>query len=143
MISLTLTGNLGADCETKTLDSGKILIRFSVAARSYGDKSTWVKVSMFKDPNSAGVSKWLTKGTRVYLRGTPEANAWTANDGTVKADLQMVAHELELLGGGGGEQQAPTQPSHQNNYQPPPPAPTPAPPPLGTHSSADEDDLPF
>jgi single-strand DNA-binding protein len=136
MISLTLTGNLGADCETKTLDSGKVLIRFSVAARSYGDKSTWVKVSMFKDPNSAGVSKYLTKGTRVYLRGTPEANAWTANDGTVKADLQMVAQELELLGGGEQAPQ-PRQPLKEpDRYEPPKPT---LPPPV----EGSEDALPF
>jgi single-stranded DNA-binding protein len=98
MISLELTGNLGRDCETKAIEGGKTMIRFSVAA-SYGkDKTIWVGVSLFKDAGKDGIAHHLKKGTRVFLRGVPSTSAWTSQDGTLRSELQLTAYELELLG---------------------------------------------
>jgi len=98
MISLILTGNLGKDCETKQIEGGRTMIRFSVACKSYGDNTTWVSVTMFKPSDKDGIAQYLKQGTKVFVRGIPEATSWTDNQGNARADLQVVSNEVELLG---------------------------------------------
>ncbi|MBD0285949.1 MAG: single-stranded DNA-binding protein [Flavisolibacter sp.] len=140
MIKMQVIGNLGKDCVVNNVN-GKSVINFTVAhTEKYKDsqgtnqeKTTWVDCAYWTDRTA--VAPYLTKGTQVFVEGTPEVRSYTRNDGSAGASLSMRVREVQLLGRKGdnvaGNQNADTaMPSRQE---------TPA------SASVDEvaDDLPF
>ena len=100
-----LIGNVGNAPEVRNTESGKKLIRFSVATNeSYrnakGEKITetqwhnliaWGKVADIAE-------KYLAKGTEVAIEGKLMNNNYTDKDGTKKYNTEILVHELLLLG---------------------------------------------
>jgi|SRR5579875_2161742 len=115
MIKMQVIGNLGKDCVVNTVN-GKNVINFTVAhTEKYKDsqgnnqeKTTWVDCAYWTDRTA--VAPYLTKGTQVFVEGTPEVRSFTRNDGTAGASLSMRVREVQLLGRkgeGGGNSFAP------------------------------------
>jgi len=130
MIKLQIIGHLGKDCVQKEIN-GKNVINFTVAhsekfKNSTGtlqEKTIWVDCAYWTD--RTGIVPYLLKGQLVYVEGTPEADAYTKQDGSAGASLRLRVREVQLLGGrtGGNEGQSQVQSSHslnenQNQSQP-------------------------
>ena len=112
-----LIGNLGADPDVRTMQSGGRVCNLSVAtSESWKDKNSgerqertqWHRVVVFND-NIVGVcEKFLKKGSKVYLEGQLETRKWTDNTGAEKYTTEVVLRpyrgELTMLDGksGGG-----------------------------------------
>ena len=104
MIKLQVIGNLGKDAEVREVN-GKNVINFSVAhTEKYKDaqgnqqeKTTWVECAHWTD--RTGVVPYLTKGTTVYVEGSPTAEAYAGKDGAAKATLRLRVQTVQLLGG--------------------------------------------
>ncbi len=112
-----LIGNLGADPDVRTMQSGGRVANLSVAtSESWKDKNSgerqertqWHRVVVFND-NIVGVcEKYLKKGSKVYLEGQLETRKWTDNSGVEKYTTEVVLRpyrgELTMLDGksGGG-----------------------------------------
>lgn len=102
MIQLQVIGNLGKDAETKTIN-GRNYLSFSVCHTDrYLDnqgqkqsKSTWV--DCLKSDENGKLAQYLTKGTKVFVSGKPQAGAYSLQDGTPKASLSLMVNSLELL----------------------------------------------
>src|SRR5687767_4382188 len=102
MIKLQIIGNLGKDCVVNTVN-GKNVINFTVAhTEKYKDsqgvqqeKTTWVDCAYWTDRTA--VAPYLTKGTLVYVEGSPEARSFQRNDGTPGASLSLRVREVQLL----------------------------------------------
>ncbi len=100
-----LIGNLGNAPEVRNTESGKKLVRFSIATNeSYrnakGEKVTetqwhnliaWGKVADIAE-------KYLTKGSEVAIEGKLMNNNYTDKDGNKKYSTEIQVHELLLLG---------------------------------------------
>lgn len=103
MSTLVVTGRVGNDAETATLQSGKPVVSWSVAdQQGWGDNKTtlWIKCAMFGD-RAAKVAPYLTKGTLVEVVGTPHVEAWIKKaDGTAQAQIKLTVQEVKLHGGG-------------------------------------------
>lgn len=103
MIKMQVIGRLGKDCIVNTV-SGKNVINFSVAhSERYKDsqgnlqeKTTWVDCAYWTDRTA--VAPYLVKGVQVYVEGTPEARAFSRQDGTAGASLSLRVREVQLLG---------------------------------------------
>ena len=122
--------------------NGKNVINFTVAhTEKYKDsggnqqeKTTWVDCAYWTDRTA--IAPYLTKGTQVYVEGTPEVRSFQRNDGTAGASLSMRVREVQLVGrkgdntGGDVSMPAAAPNSRQNTAAP---------------ASIDEaaDDLPF
>jgi single-strand DNA-binding protein len=114
MIKLQVIGNLGKDCVVNTVN-GKNVINFTVAhSEKFRDsqgnnqeKTIWVDCAYWTDRTA--VSPYLTKGTKVYVEGTPEVKSFTRNDGTPGASLSLRVRELQLVGGRGDNAGGPVQ----------------------------------
>jgi single-strand DNA-binding protein len=145
MIKMQVIGNLGKDCVVNTVN-GKSVINFTVAhTEKYKDnsgnnqeKTTWVDCAYWTDRTA--VAPYLTRGTQVYVEGTPEVRSFQRNDGTAGASLSMRIREVQLLGrkgenGGSGGQQMDGGNAAPNRAE------TTAPAGMGTDDMAD--DLPF
>lgn len=121
MIKMQVIGNLGKDCVVNTVN-GKNVINFTVAhTEKYKDsggnnqeKTTWVDCAYWTDRTA--VAPYLTKGTQVFVEGTPEVRSFQRNDGTAGASLSMRIREVQLLGRKGEGGSAPSQNMESNTY---------------------------
>lgn len=113
MIKLTAIGHLGKDCIVNQVN-GRQVINFSIAHTekftSNGEsteKTIWIEASYWSDSK---VAQYLTKGTQVYIEGTPEVRQYEAN-GKHGASLTVRVFSVQLLGGG-------SKPEAQQQSQP-------------------------
>ncbi|WCE03223.1 single-stranded DNA-binding protein [Pseudoxanthomonas sp. JBR18] len=121
-----LVGNLGNDPDTKYTQSGMAVTRISLATTSVRndregnkqERTEWHRVVFFgKLGEIAG--EYLRKGSQVYVEGELRYDKYTGQDGVEKYSTDIVANEMQMLGGrgeggggmGGGDrpQRAPRQ----------------------------------
>ena len=105
-----LVGNLGADPETRYTANGGAITNIRLAtSESWRDKQTgenqerteWHRVVLFgKLGEIAG--EYLKKGRQVYIEGSLRTNKYTDKDGIERYTTDIVANEMQMLGGGGG-----------------------------------------
>lgn len=104
MIKLQIIGHLGKDCVQKEVN-GKNVINFTVAhsekfknsSGTLQEKTIWVDCAYWTD--RTGIAPYLVKGQLVYVEGSPEADAFTRQDGSAGAALRLRVREVQLLGG--------------------------------------------
>ncbi|HEX3378187.1 MAG TPA: single-stranded DNA-binding protein [Paraburkholderia sp.] len=105
-----LVGNLGADPEVRYLPSGDAVANIRLATTDrYKDKASgemkeateWHRVAFFGRLAEI-VSEYLKKGSSVYLEGRIRTRKWQAQDGTERYSTEIVAEQMQMLGGRGG-----------------------------------------
>jgi single-strand DNA-binding protein len=105
-----LVGNLGADPEARYLPSGDAVANIRLATTDrYKDKASgemkesteWHRVSFFGRLAEV-VSEYLKKGSSIYLEGRIRTRKWQAQDGTDRYSTEIVAEQMQMLGGRGG-----------------------------------------
>lgn len=100
MISATVTGNVGRDGQLGDA-GGTPVLNFSLASRRWdkGEEHTdWVAVAFFGE-RARKVAQYVTKGSRVAVRGSMYGREYTHN-GEKRSELTLRADDVELLGGG-------------------------------------------
>lgn len=100
MIRIEGIGNVGRDAELKMLPSGTAVLNWSMGVKgSRKDAETvWLKCALF-GARAEKLGQYLTKGSRVFVRGEAKLRSWTAQGGKSGTDLEVTVDELELLGG--------------------------------------------
>ena len=146
-----LVGNLGNDPETKYTQGGMAITKISLATTSVRkdrdgnpqENTQWHRVTFFgKLGEIAG--EYLRKGSQVYVEGEIRYDKYTGQDGVEKYFTEIVANEMQMLGGrgegGGGGGERMSRPRQES--APPRQAPQrqSAPPPMDDFS---DDDIPF
>lgn len=106
-----LIGNLGADPEVRYMPSGDAITSLRIAtSESWKDKQTgqmqerteWHRVVMFgRLAEIAG--EYLRKGRQVYIEGQLRTRKWQGQDGQDRYTTEIVAREMQMIGGRGGE----------------------------------------
>ena len=137
-----VVGNLGADPDTRYMPSGGAVTNLSVAtSESWKDKQSgeqkerteWHKVAMFGRLAEIA-AEYLRKGSQVYIEGKLRTRKWQDRDGNDRYTTEIIADEMQMLGGrGGGGGSAPMRDDSGPSSSPPP------------QSSSDDfdDDIPF
>lgn len=151
-----LVGNLGNDPDTKYTQSGMAVTRISLATTSVRkdrdgnqqERTEWHRVVFFgKLGEIAG--EYLRKGSQVYVEGSIRYDKFTGQDGVEKYTTDIVADEMQMLGGrsegggGGGGERPQRQPRQDYSQQQPrrQSAPTQQQPPAMDDFA--DDDIPF
>ncbi len=101
-------GHLGKDPEMRYTPSGQAVTSFSVASsRRWTDKggqqqekTTWFRVTAW-DKLGELCNQYLTKGKLVLVEGDIDASAYTAQDGQLRASLELTARNVRFLSGSG------------------------------------------
>jgi single-strand DNA-binding protein len=135
-----LVGNLGADPETRYMPSGSAVTNLSVAtSEQWKDKQSgeqkerteWHKIAMFNRLAEIA-AEYLRKGSQVYIEGKLRTRKWQDRDGNDRWTTEIIADEMQMLGGRGGGGSAPMSSGSGTSSAPPQPP-------------ADEfdDDIPF
>lgn len=103
-----IVGNLGNDPEMRFTSSGVPVTTFSVAVNrrwtnqdgTPGEETKWFRVSAWRKLGET-CAQYLKKGRQVMVVGRVSASAYTAQDGSVRASLEMTADSVRFLGGKG------------------------------------------
>ena len=106
-----IVGNLGRDPETRFMPSGGAVCNVSIAtSRNWKDKSSgerkeeteWHRVVFF-DRLAEIAGEYLKKGSPVYVEGRLQTRKYTDKDGVEKYSTEIIAQEMQMLGGRGGD----------------------------------------
>ena len=160
-----LVGNVGADPEIRTLESGvkTARVRLATTERFFNrqtnessEQTEWHTVIFWRGLADV-VDKYVRKGSQIYVEGSIHYRDWQGSDGQRHFTTEITASDLKLLGrrtegGAPAPQQYPQQPAspqYARQAEPqyvtpqyPTPAPAPAAPAAPTMSPMDEE-LPF
>ena len=102
-----LVGNLGADPETRYMPSGSAVTNIRLATtKSWKDRNTgdqqerteWHRVVFFSRLAEIA-AEYLRKGSQVYVEGEIRTNKWQDRDGNDRYTTEIVANEMQMLGG--------------------------------------------
>jgi single-strand DNA-binding protein len=139
---VVLVGRLTRDAELKYTANGQAVCKFSIAVnrrKKSGDQ--WVDEANFFDVvlwgrQGEALNQYLTKGSRVGVDGELRQDRWEQQDGQSRSRVEIVAANLQLLGGGasGGGAQGRAETFGDGARQE-------SPPPAGDDGFAD--DIPF
>lgn len=159
-----LVGNLGRDPETRFAPSGSAICNITIAtSRNWKDKSSgekreeteWHRV-VFYDKLAEIAGEYLKKGRPVYVEGRLKTRKWTDKDGVEKYTTEIIAEEMQLLGGreggggGGADDEGYSRNREADSGRAPSraaPSRAPAPAPASSKPASDfsdmDDDIPF
>ena len=105
-----LVGNLGKDPETRYMPSGSAVTNLTLAtSEAWKDKQSgeqqerteWHKVAMFGRLAEIA-AEYLRKGSQVYIEGKLRTRKWQDKEGKDRWTTEIVADEMQMLGGKGG-----------------------------------------
>ena len=151
---VTLVGRLGSDPEIRTLESGAMVAKFSVAtsenyrdrAGEWQEQTEWHDVVVWRSL-AERAQEYLRKGTLVYIEGKLSHRKWQDKDGNNRRTTEVVGSYYRVM---------PTAPRNGGNYMPseepvtsaaapPPRTAAPATPASPAAAATDDDgeDLPF
>lgn len=105
--SVTVEGRVQpSDAETRFTPNGDPIVSFRfVSSKSkrnretneWDDESTWFRVTCFGKLGERIVDK-AVKGARLLVVGSMKQTEWTANDGSTRTSLEIVANDVIALG---------------------------------------------
>ncbi len=126
-----LVGNLGQDPETRYMPSGGAVTNLRIAtSETWKDKQTgeqqerteWHSVAMFNRLAEIA-AEYLRKGSQVYIEGKLRTRKWQDKEGRDRYTTEVIADEMQMLGGrggagspmsgGGGQQRSQSAPASQ------------------------------
>ena len=105
-----IVGTLGQDPEVRYTASGSAVANLSVATNeSWRDKASgemqerteWHRIVMFGKLAEIA-QQYLKKGSQAYFEGRIQTRKWQDQSGNDRYSTEIVANEMQMLGGRGG-----------------------------------------
>ena len=104
-----IVGNLGNDPEVRYANNGNAIANLSLAtSETWKDKNTgenqekteWHRVVMFGRLGEIA-GEYLKKGSQIYIEGKLQTRKWQDQQGQDRYSTEIVANEMQMLGGRG------------------------------------------
>lgn len=119
---VVLVGRLTRDAELKYTQGGAAVCKFAVAInrrRKNGDE--WVEEVNFFDivlwgRQGEAINQYLVKGKQVAVEGELRQNRWE-QDGQARSKIEIIANNIQLLGGSSGSGSGQMNTGNQGTYQ--------------------------
>jgi single-strand DNA-binding protein len=102
-----LVGNLGKDPETRTLESGTVMCRFSLATtetyknRQSGEKTShteWHNIVLWRGLAEVA-DKYLHKGDKVLIEGRIRSRSWEDKEsGQMRYITEILTDQMQMMG---------------------------------------------
>ena len=118
-----LLGNLGADPETRYTASGSAVTNIRLATtdswrdRQSGEqqeRTEWHRIVFFGRLAEIA-AEYLRKGRQCYVEGRIQTRKWQGQDGQDRYTTEVVASDLQLLGGRSGDGGGPPPQRREEN----------------------------
>jgi single-strand DNA-binding protein len=106
---VVLTGNLTRDAELKQTPGGMAIAKIRLAVNDrrknatsgqWEDTPNYIDVVMFGSRGES-LSRFLTKGKQIAVEGKLRWREWESAAGEKRSAIEVVADDIELLGGRG------------------------------------------
>lgn len=121
-------GRMGNSADVRYLPDGKAVANFSIACsddyKKDGQKveqTNWIRVVAFGRLAEI-IRDYTDKGSQVYLSGKQVTRKWQNKEGQDQYTTEIIANELQMLGGRNSGSEPPQQqsaPQQQSNDLPP------------------------
>lgn len=105
MNKVIIVGNLGQDPELRYTQSGTAVANINVATnerRKTGDEwkehTEWHRVVVW-GKTAENCEKYLAKGSKIAVEGRIQTNEWEDKEGATRRTTEIVANNVEFLGG--------------------------------------------
>ena len=103
-----LVGNLGADPESRSTQSGSTVANLRIATTerakdrdgNWTDHTEWHRVACF-GRTAENVARFCRKGKQVYIEGKIRTRKWQDRDGNDRWSTEVIADQVRFLGGRG------------------------------------------
>jgi single-strand DNA-binding protein len=92
--SVSFAGNLTDDPEVRSTEGGIARARFRVAVSGRREQEPSFFTVLVWRNQAEHVAESLSKGSRVVVVGRLQQRAWTAEDGSARSSVEVVAEEL-------------------------------------------------
>ena len=102
-----LIGNLGADPETRYTTNGSVITNIRIATTDQWrdnqtgerqERTEWHRVVFFGRLAEIA-AEHMHKGSQCYVEGRIQTRKWQTQDGQDRYSTEIIAHELQFLGG--------------------------------------------
>ena len=105
MKKISIIGNVTNDAEVRNFEGSKSVINFDVAVNErFKDKNgqkqertSYIRCAMWRDATT--IAQYITKGTKLYVEGSPDADAYINKEGKAVGNIKINVREIEFLGG--------------------------------------------
>jgi single-strand DNA-binding protein len=105
---VTIVGYLGRDPELRYTPQGTAVCSFSVATSEkrkdktgeMQDNTTWFKITLW-NKQAETASKYLTKGSQIYIEGKLRTEEWTDKEGKTRTSLEVTGTDMQFIGSKG------------------------------------------
>lgn len=122
---ITIIGNLGRDPELRYTPQGVAVCTFTMATNekrkdNSGETKeivTWFRVTAWRIM-AENISKYLTKGSLVYIEGRLRVDEWQDKEQQNRYTLDVQATDCQFLGGGSGQERGEGQPAQEAPAEP-------------------------
>jgi len=119
---IIIVGNLGRDPELRYTPQGSAVCNISVATSEkrkdktgeLQDITTWFRVTLW-ERQAENASKYLTKGSPVYIEGRLRVEEWTDREGGQRYTLEVHATDMHFISSGRGDDFS-SEPSSQSKF---------------------------
>ncbi len=106
--TIMIMGNLGRDPELSYTPQGTAVCKFTVAtnerrrdkAGEQQDITTWFRVTVW-GKQAENVSKYLSKGRKVFVQGRLHVEEWTDREGKARQSLEVNASDVQFIDSAG------------------------------------------
>ena len=130
---VVLVGNLTRDPELRHTPSGTPVCKLRIAVNTrrkdsdgqWGDKPNYFDVTVWGNQGESAAT-YLSKGRPVGIDGRLDWREWTAQDGTKRQAVEVIAENLQFLGsrrdegGNGGGEFRPSETPREGDFAPEP-----------------------
>lgn len=118
---IIIVGNLGRDPELRYTPQGNAVCNFSMATNEKRrdksgdaqDVTTWFRVTLW-GKQAENASKYLTKGSNVYIEGRLRLEEWNDRDGKMRYTLDVTATDMQFIGSRQDEAQSSSAAGNQD-----------------------------
>lgn len=117
-----IIGRLGADPDIRYSANGTAVAKFNVATNertpvgdgNWEDRTEWHRVVVFgKQAEFCG--NYLAKGKLIFLEGSLRTQQWEDPQGVKRFTTEIVARDIQMVGGSGDQPAAPQRGASANN----------------------------
>lgn len=141
---ITIVGNLGKDPELRYTPQGNAVCNFSVATNEkrrdkggdFQDVTTWFRITLW-GKQAENASKYLTKGSPIYVEGRLRVEEWSDKDGKIRYTLDVQATDMQFIGSNRNDDYSGSSNSDSDESSSSPAGVT------GGFSGPSDDDIPF
>jgi len=121
---IIVVGNLGREPELRYTPQGKAVCSFTMASNEKRrdksgdaqDVTTWFRVTLW-EKMAENASKYLDKGSQVYVEGRLRIEEWQDRDGNNRFTLEVSASDMKFLGTPAQRDEQPAQRENPNTPQ--------------------------